>query len=58
MLNGAEIAKHNTRSSCWLIVHEQVYDVTEFLDDHPGGASILLRYGGKVISNMYFLSSK
>jgi L-lactate dehydrogenase (cytochrome) len=48
MLKAAEVAKHNTRESCWVIVQGRVYDVTDFLDDHPAGPSIILRYGGKV----------
>jgi cytochrome b involved in lipid metabolism len=30
-LTGEEIAKHNSRESCWVIVHGKAYDVTEFL---------------------------
>jgi L-lactate dehydrogenase (cytochrome) len=50
MLNALEVAKHNTRESCWVIIEGQVYDVTDFLEEHPGGASIILRYGGKVLT--------
>jgi L-lactate dehydrogenase (cytochrome) len=51
MLDGAEIAKHNTRESCWVIVNGNAYDVTDFLDHHPGGANVILKYGGKVRSS-------
>lgn len=30
-LTGEEIAKHNSKDSCWVIVHGKAYDVTEFL---------------------------
>lgn len=30
-LTGAEVAKHNSKDSCWVIVHGKAYDVTEFL---------------------------
>ena len=30
-LTGEEIGKHNSRESCWVIVHGKAYDVTEFL---------------------------
>ncbi|EEB92776.1 hypothetical protein MPER_08668, partial [Moniliophthora perniciosa FA553] len=46
-LSGKEVAQHNSRESCWIIVHGKVYDVTEFLDDHPGGSKIILKYAGK-----------
>ena len=47
MLSAAEVATHNSRESCWIIVSGNVYDVTEFLDDHPGGSTIILRYAGR-----------
>lgn len=28
-LSGEEIAKHNSRESCWVIIHGKAYDVTE-----------------------------
>lgn len=34
-LTGAEVAAHNNKDSCWVIVHGKAYDVTEFL---PGTA--------------------
>ncbi|KAF4157569.1 hypothetical protein CNMCM6069_005517 [Aspergillus lentulus] len=43
-LTGAEVAKHNSKDSCWVIVHGKAYDVTEFL---PGGQKIILKYAGK-----------
>ena len=42
-----EIAKHNNRNDCWIIVHGKVYDVTPFLDDHPGGDESLILSTGK-----------
>jgi L-lactate dehydrogenase (cytochrome) len=48
MLSGLEVARHNSRDSCWIIVKGNVYDVTDYLDSHPGGNRILLNYAGKV----------
>ncbi|KAJ3972939.1 FMN-dependent dehydrogenase-domain-containing protein [Lentinula raphanica] len=53
MLSGKEVAQHNNRESCWIIVHGKVYDVTEFLDDHPGGSRIILKYAGKDATQEY-----
>ncbi|KAJ3477830.1 hypothetical protein NLI96_g10198 [Meripilus lineatus] len=47
VISGKTVAEHNTRESCWIIVHGRVYDVTDFLDDHPGGSKIILKYAGK-----------
>ncbi|KAI0639264.1 FMN-dependent dehydrogenase-domain-containing protein [Trametes polyzona] len=48
-----EVAKHNSQSSCWVIIKDKVYDVTEFLPDHPGGAKIILKYAGKDATSAY-----
>ncbi|KAI2616820.1 hypothetical protein GGR54DRAFT_223360 [Hypoxylon sp. NC1633] len=47
LLNATELAKHNTTSSCWIVIHGKVYDVTPYLDQHPGGAAILIKQGGR-----------
>ncbi|KAI2786915.1 Cytochrome b2 [Penicillium oxalicum] len=46
-LTGAAVAEHNSKDSCWVIVHGKAYDVTEFLPEHPGGSKIILKYAGK-----------
>ncbi|EEH39141.1 cytochrome b2 [Paracoccidioides lutzii Pb01] len=47
LLTGPEIQKHNSKDSCWVIVHGKAYDVTDFLPEHPGGQKIILKYAGK-----------
>jgi len=42
-----EVSKHNTAIDCWIIVNNRVFDVTNFLSDHPGGRKVLIRMGGK-----------
>lgn len=37
-----EAAHHNTKDDCWIVVHNKVYDVTSYLDDHPGGDDVVL----------------
>ncbi|KAJ4265579.1 hypothetical protein ACHAPJ_007905 [Fusarium lateritium] len=44
----AEVGKHKDEASgFWLIVENDVYDVSKFLEEHPGGAKILKRWSGK-----------
>lgn len=42
-----EIAKHGSDSNCWVIVGDDVYDVTKFLPDHPGGKKAIMLFAGK-----------
>ena len=37
---------HNREEDCWLVISGKVYDVTEFLDEHPGGFDIVLAATG------------
>lgn len=34
-LSGQDVAQHNSKDSCWVIVHGKAYDVTEFLPGMP-----------------------
>ncbi|KAJ6631544.1 glyoxylate dehydrogenase [Mycena sp. CBHHK59/15] len=47
------LAQHASRDSCWIVVHEKVYDITDFLDEHPGGSGIILKYAGKDATAAY-----
>ncbi|KAK0544213.1 fatty acid alpha-hydroxylase, partial [Tilletia horrida] len=49
LINADELAKNNTAKSCWVSYKGKVYDVSSFLDDHPGGDDLVLRYAGKDI---------
>merc|ERR1719420_1785529 len=46
-LTMAEVAKHTTKSDCWVVVAGQVLNVTSFLSQHPGGELAILTFAGK-----------
>lgn len=41
-----EVSHHRTPGDLWLIAHGKVYDVTKWVEMHPGGSAALLRRGG------------
>nr|XP_046227793.1 cytochrome b5 [Scatophagus argus] len=42
----SEIEEQNSFKSTWIIIHHKVYDVTKFLDEHPGGEEVLREQAG------------
>lgn len=48
-----EIKKHNSRDSVWFVIHNKVYDVTKFMEEHPGGEEVLLEQAGKNASEIF-----
>ena len=50
----AEVSKHASEESCWIVIDNVVYDVTKFLKAHPGGKQILLKLGGKDVTGEFY----
>ncbi|KAG5889927.1 hypothetical protein JTB14_010077 [Gonioctena quinquepunctata] len=48
-----EVSLHDDASDCWIIIYDRVYDVTDFLDEHPGGADIILECAGREASSAF-----
>ncbi|KAL2013856.1 hypothetical protein VTN00DRAFT_1381 [Thermoascus crustaceus] len=53
LLSAQQISEHNTPADCWIVVDGQVWDVTDFLEEHPGGAAIILKYAGRDATKAY-----
>ncbi|KAI1405584.1 inositolphosphorylceramide-B C-26 hydroxylase [Hypoxylon fuscum] len=51
-LTQAEVESHNTEKSCYVTIGTNVYDISDFLDSHPGGPELILEYAGKDVTDI------
>merc|ERR1712046_548243 len=49
----SELSKHNKGNDCWVVVDGNVYDVTEFLSEHPGGKRVIMTHAGKDCTDQF-----
>ncbi|KAL0349157.1 UNVERIFIED_CONTAM: cytochrome, seed isoform [Sesamum angustifolium] len=49
----SQVSAHNTSEDCWVIINAKVYNVTNYLNDHPGGDEVLLAAAGKDASEEF-----
>mmetsp|Transcript_4065 Transcript_4065/g.6628 ORF Transcript_4065/g.6628 Transcript_4065/m.6628 type:complete len:143 (+) Transcript_4065:178-606(+) len=58
----SEVEKHNKESDAWMVIGNfknspetgpKVYNVTEYLDEHPGGPEVMLDVAGKDADSMF-----
>ncbi|OJD09373.1 hypothetical protein AJ78_09074, partial [Emergomyces pasteurianus Ep9510] len=38
---------HNTKKDLYVAIHDKLYNVSSFVDEHPGGEEVLLDVGGQ-----------
>ncbi|XP_069743553.1 cytochrome b5 reductase 4 isoform X2 [Narcine bancroftii] len=48
-----ELAKHNKKTDCWLCIRGMVYNVTPYLEYHPGGEEELMRGAGADATELF-----
>jgi cytochrome b involved in lipid metabolism len=42
-----EVSKHNSKESCYSVIRGKVYDLTNWIEKHPGGQEKILNICGK-----------
>jgi cytochrome b involved in lipid metabolism len=41
-----ELLTHDNQNDCWLLISGKIYDVTNYISSHPGGANEIIKYCG------------
>ncbi|KAK9234046.1 cytochrome b5 [Lipomyces kononenkoae] len=49
----SDVSLHNSKSSLFVVIHDGVYDVTEFVTQHPGGEDVLLESAGTDVTEQF-----
>jgi Cytochrome b5-like Heme/Steroid binding domain/Acyl-CoA dehydrogenase, N-terminal domain len=49
-----DVAKNNTEDSLWFVIDSKVYDVTDFVDAHPGGEAVLKQVAGQDATEAFY----
>lgn len=42
-----EVGRHDNFNDCWVVIYDRVYDITDFLQSHPGGFDVILEHAGR-----------
>lgn len=42
----AEVAEHDTKDDCWMVIENKVYDFTAYLLKHPAGPGTMIPWCG------------
>jgi len=53
LISWKELELHNVKTDCWLVVRGKVYDVTKWIDTHPGGTDTIVLNGGKDATQLF-----
>ena len=48
------VAQHNTADDLWCIIDHKAYDLSDFLDAHPGGSVVLTQVAGQDATTAFY----
>jgi len=51
-ITAQEVAKHSTKEDCWLIINSKAYDISNWVQKHPGG-DIIMSYAGMDATDVF-----
>ena len=48
-----EVQQHSKEGDAWVVINDQVYDISQFAALHPGGKKLILNYAGKDATQIF-----
>lgn len=57
-LSPEEVAKHNSAADCWVVIQDKVYDVSSYINLHPGNPEAIIPYCGKEATTAFETKNK
>merc|ERR1712050_697470 len=52
------VKQHNRMTDCWVVINGNVYDLTNFVTQHPGGPNPILSWAGRDASKAWNMVHK
>lgn len=49
-----ELKQHNKINDAWIAIDNKVYDITKYIDKHPGGKNSIYNWAGKDATDIYY----
>ncbi|KAK0251066.1 hypothetical protein LTS09_013772 [Friedmanniomyces endolithicus] len=53
-LSRQDVSRHNSEDDLWVIVDHKVYDLSDFVDAHPGGSVVLTQVAGQDATQAFY----
>ncbi|KAL5333208.1 FMN-dependent dehydrogenase-domain-containing protein [Aspergillus crustosus] len=53
LISVQDVVSHNTPDDCWVVIKDEVWDLTGFVNEHPGGSGVILKYAGKDVTEAF-----
>ncbi|KIW02266.1 uncharacterized protein PV09_06416 [Verruconis gallopava] len=58
LITPGEVGEHNTEDDLWIIVNGQVFDITVYQHEHPGGEKVFRKVAGGDATKQFLKNHK
>ncbi|KAL2833833.1 cytochrome b5-like heme/steroid binding domain-containing protein [Aspergillus cavernicola] len=54
LISVKDVLLHNKPDDCWVAINGEGWDLSSFAREHPGGASVIIKYAGRDATDAFF----